>query len=223
MSQKLTSQKIEHSRTIGFLFLIAFITYGIGRGSIESQSLSEQIVGILLILINFITVFTIGLLLAHTIHSYNETVGNIYILSRIIEAILLSTIILTLPFLQPIASFIGINNDNGYNLAMVTLGLGSIPACHSMYVHNLLPSWLSLSGLLSYTILTISYIDEVFQLNILNGLFNFPMNNMDSSNSSEGVVIYALLLSGVWEVVFSLYLINFKSSSGITGEVEIVN
>ena len=207
MSKPITSQKIEHSRTIGYLFLVAFLTYGIGRGSIESQALSEQIVGVLLISFHFIIVFTIGLLLNHTIYSYDQIIGNIYLFSRIFESMLLSTIILTLPLFQPFASFIGITNDNGYNLAMLILGLGSIPLCFCMYKHNIIPPWLSISGIISYTAISIGFFNETFKINKFN----------------DDIYSLILLVGGIWEVVFALYLIIFRSSSGITGQVEIVN
>lgn len=52
---------IYKDRIIGFLFLGAFLCYGIGRNLFESQNNSEQLIGGVLIILNSFFVISIGI------------------------------------------------------------------------------------------------------------------------------------------------------------------
>ena len=92
----MNTSRIYKERIIGLLFLGAFLCYGIGRNLFESQNNSEQLTGSFLIIINSIFVIYIGIFLRKTIKSYHFLVANIYLFTRIIEAIALSSILVNL-------------------------------------------------------------------------------------------------------------------------------
>lgn len=174
------------SRVIGVLFLLAFLFYGIGRSLFESELEAQKHIGAVLIVINSVAVFFIGFFLRKTIIKFNVLIGNCYFLSRIIEALALSSILLNL------IPAISISLDYGYFIAMLFLGIGSIPMCYICYKHNLLPKWLALWGLIGYTVMAFGFLMELF---------------------GREWSMYLLILAGFWEVTFAIWLIIRKEQN----------
>lgn len=180
MEQNITSEKIHKARIIGTFFLLAFLAYGLGRNFFESEILIEKYIGTVLIIINSILVLFIGVFLSRTLKQYNILVGNIYLLTRIFEAVALSSIVLNL---IPTTS---ISLDYGYFLGMLALGIGSIPMCFTLYTHKIAPNWLSIWGMVGYTLLAFGFLMELF---------------------GKEWSMYLLALGGLWEVIFAIWLI----------------
>ncbi|UAM97966.1 DUF4386 domain-containing protein [Polaribacter litorisediminis] len=176
------------SKFIGVLFLLAFLFYGIGRSLFESELDTYKYFGALLMVINSVAVLLIGFFLRKTIIKFNLLIGNTYFLSRVIEAFALSSILLNL------IPEISISLDFGYFIAMLFLGIGSIPMCYICYKHNLLPKWMALWGLIGYTLMGFGFIVELF--------------GKESS-------MYLLILAGFWEVAFAIWLIISKQQNKI--------
>ena len=172
--------RIYKDRIIGLLFLGAFLCYGIGRNLFESQNNSEQIIGSFLIILNSIFVVYIGIFLRETIKSYHSTTANIYLLTRVIEALALSSIIMNL------IPTINISYDLGYHIAMLSLGIGSIPMCYVLYKNNIVANWLAIWGLIGYSLLSLGFLMEFF-------------GNKWS--------MYLLIIGGLWEITFAIRLI----------------
>jgi len=125
-------------------------------------------------------VLFIGAWLRKTLLQYNELVGNIYFLIRVFEAIALGSITLNL------IPTINVSNDLGYYLAMVVLGLGSIPMCMLLYKHEIAPKWLAMWGAAGYAIFA----------------FGFFMELLGKNWS-----MYLLGLGALWEITFAIWLI----------------
>ena len=123
MEQVNSYVKIQKARIIGSFFLLAFLLYGIGRNIFESEILAEKYTGALLIIANSIIVLLIGIFLRKTIQKHNVLIGNIYLFSRVFEAIALASIVLN------IIPSVNVALDYGYFLGMIVLGIGSIPMC----------------------------------------------------------------------------------------------
>src|SRR5690606_22971522 len=125
MDRNITNNKTEiyQARIIGSLFLLAFLAYGFGRHFFESQIIFEKYLGSALITANSIVVLFIGILFRRTLKEYNVLVANMYLFTRIFDAVALASIVLNL------IPNINVSADNGYFLAMLILGLGSIPMC----------------------------------------------------------------------------------------------
>ncbi len=174
-----THIKIYKARTIGLFFLLAFFAYGFGRSLFESESHSEKYLGALLIITNSIMVLFIGILLRRTLQQYHGWVANIYLITRVVESIALGSIVLNL------IRAVHISEDYGYFLAMLVLGLGSMPMCYALYKHSISPSWLALWGILGYAIFSFGFLMEFF---------------------GRAWSMYLLIPGGLWEITFAIWL-----------------
>ncbi|HHT22260.1 MAG TPA: DUF4386 domain-containing protein [Bacteroidales bacterium] len=188
MKDKSNAITIFNARTIGVFFLLAFLAYGIGSQLFESTNNPEKYLGALLIIANSVMVLFIGILLRKTLKLYNPTVGNIYLFTRIFEVLALSAVLL-----KGIVS-----NDLGYFLAMLVLGIGSIPMCLTLLKHKITPSWLAIWGAIGYAVFAFGFLMEFF---------------------GKAWSMYLLGLGGLWEVVFAVWLIvrgskKVKTKSG---------
>lgn len=178
--------KINHSQLIGSLFLLAFVAYGFGKCFFENESCTPKLIGSFLITVNSIIVFTIGFLLKKTLNKYSSFVANTYLITRILEGIFLSSVLLTL--LPSFSNF----QDFGYFLAMLILGLGSVPMCYIFYKNRVLPRWLSVWGMIGYLLFA----------------FGFFMELVGQEWS-----MYFLVIAGFWEITFGIWLIVKKTNS----------
>jgi hypothetical protein len=182
MKDKSNSHGILQARTIGSFFLLAFVAYGFGRHLFESTVNAEKYLGALLIIVNSILVLFIGILFRKTLTRYNVLVGDIYLYIRIFEAVALASIVLKL-FLH-----INILKDLEYLLAMLILGLGSIPMCLLLYKHKISPPWLAIWGAAGYTLFSFGFLMELF---------------------GKAWSMYFLGFAGLWEIFFGIWLIIF--------------
>jgi len=182
MDKNITNNKTEiyQARVIASFFLLAFLAYGFGRHFFESQIISEKYLGSTLIITNSIMVIFIGILFRKTLKEYNVLVANIYLFTRIFEAVALASIVLSL-----IPNF-NISEDNGYFLAMLILGLGSIPMCWTLYKQAITPPWLAIWGLIGYAVFAFGFLVEFF---------------------GKEWSMYLLALGGLWEIIFAIWLI----------------
>ena len=177
----MNTTRIYKDRIIGLLFLGAFLCYGIGRNLFESQNNSEQIIGGVLIILNSIIVIYIGILLRETIKAFDSHIANTYLFTRIIEALALSSILLIL------VPTINMSYDLGYHIAMLALGIGSIPMCYVLYQNNLVANWLAIWGIIGYSLLSLGFLMELFG-------YEWSM--------------YMLVIGGIWEITFAIRLIT---------------
>ena len=189
MKDKSNSSGIFKARTIGSFFLLAFLAYGFGRYLFESTNNTEKYLGALLIIANLVIVLFIGILFRRTLNRYNSLVGNIYLYTRVFEALALASLVLTL-FLKG-----NISDDLGYFLAMLVLGLGSIPMCLTLHKHKIAPSWLAIWGVVGYAIFSFGFLMELF---------------------GKEWSMYLLGLGGLWEITFAIWLIIYGGQSAKT-------
>ncbi|MBX2962739.1 MAG: DUF4386 domain-containing protein [Cyclobacteriaceae bacterium] len=175
------SSQIFKARTIGSFFLLAFLAYGFGRHLFDSEVNSENYIGALLIIINSIMVLFIGILFRQTLQKYNALVGNIYLFTRVFESIALASIVLN------VMPTVRVSEDYGYFLAMLILGLGSIPMCFTLYKHKISPSWLAIWGITGYGIFSFGFLMELFE---------------------REWSMYLLILAALWEITFAIWLIT---------------
>ena len=185
---------ISHARVIGAFFLLAFIAYGLGSQLFDSTNNPEKQVGALLIIANSIMVLFIGILLRKTLIRYNYLVGDIYLLTRLFEAIALSSSIVVTTFLK-----VNLSDDFGYYLAMLVLGIGSIPMCLTLYKHKISPPWLAIWGAIGYAVFSFGFLMELF---------------------GKAWSMYLLVPGGLWEVIFAIWLMvrgsrNVKRKQGV--------
>lgn len=160
--------------TIGILFLVAMGSYMIGSelviSSLNNMSNFVDInknllqIGIVLEFINSAAVVAIAALLHPILKTYDETASVIYVASRAIEAVLLlicsaCALLLTLASPQAVQS-IGTQllamRELLFQIAMITLGAGSIFMCRVFFNARLIPRHLAAIGIIGYIALTFS-------------------------------------------------------------------
>lgn len=197
-------------RISGAFFLIPLLAYGIGSHlisthtdhpdpSVIASSRPQLVAGALLILLNSVAVTTVAILLYPVLSRFRKRTGLWYLSARITEAILLLVglifllLLFTLSVEQNKTSLadptcVGMlhqlaveGNYWAYQLAMIVLGLGSIPFCHLLFKERLVPVPLSLLGLLGYILLAFGACLELFGygagifLSIPGGLFELAL------------------------------------------------
>ncbi len=185
--------------TIGLLFLMATASYMIGSGLIESElqgtnailDTNKVRIGVFLEFINSAAVVGIAALIFPILKKYSEGLTLIYFSSRIIESILLlisaigPIILITLNEgkLQQFQSLISLFAHYSFQIAMVSLSIGSIFLCYILFKDKLLPRVLAVLGLIGYLFLLVSGVlaimdyEDIFNLYIPGALFEiiFPI------------------------------------------------
>ncbi len=212
------------ARIVGVLFLTATVTYILGSGLIESilnapdylmnvfQNESRVVIGVLLEFIDAAAVVVIGVLLFPVLKKHNEAIAIGYVGARIIECILLIVAGVSLLLLIPLsqgyvqagasnAAYFQISGtlfmaESGlaFQVAMIALGLGSLPFCYLLYRSKLVPRAISVLGLIGYAALIASGSSEIFGYSI-------------------GMVLF--LPGALFEIAFPIWLIvkGFNSSA----------
>ena len=162
-------------RIVGSLFLAAFVCYGVGNALIDRP------VGVALILLNSVVVAAIGALVFGVLRRRHRRTAAIYLLVRSLEAVLLAMGVL-------LVVSMGSPQGTGfaYQLAMIILGLGSVPFCWVLLRDRFVPGWLAVWGIIGYVVLAAGAVLELLGLAV--GLvFSIP--------------------GGIFEVILGLILI----------------
>lgn len=192
----------------GLLFLAAFLAYGMGTtvaagfvsglaSSVDPALLlanygNTLISGVLLMFVNSVIVISIGILLFPSLSRASRTVSWIYLLTRILEALLLGLgafaflTVLTQHTPHAIAAAQS-GNFFAYQTGMIVLGLGSLFLCGLLYRHRMVPRLLAAWGFAGYALLLVGALLE------LRGIH-------------YGIVL--AIPGGIFELVFGVWLIS---------------
>lgn len=155
-------------RVIGALFLSAFALYGSGAALAGSASTARA--GVVLMVANCVAVATIGVLGLRVIGA----AGVPYLVGRAGEAALLAVGAAFVPVGAPFADDVV---HHTYQLAMISLGVGSLPFCLVLRRDGWVPSWLAVWGLVGYAVLALGAVAELLghavgiALSVPGGLF----------------------------------------------------
>lgn len=202
---------------IGILFFIATFSYAIGSSLIETNLNAEDvlsvfypnkgkiILGVILELINAISVVVIAILIFKLLKEKNKKIVKIYLITRLLESLFLVFSIFSVLFLINLSKHYNnfatsFNLDTMQNLtnlsinlyssffeiAMIVLGIGSIIFCYYLFKEKLIPQSISIIGILGYIGL------------ILWGILSFT--NLSSS-------LYFFIPGAIFEIIFPLWLI----------------
>ncbi|HEV2415508.1 MAG TPA: DUF4386 domain-containing protein [Candidatus Dormibacteraeota bacterium] len=178
------------SRAIGALFLLGFLTYGIGSGIATSQVSSSSflsaiaasqtllIVGAFLMFLNTGLDVSKAVLLFPILERHSKRTALAYLSAMIIEVVLLSVGALSLLLIAPLAKHAGEagaqtlgtvlvqSNATAYQMGEMALGVGATFLCLLLFRSRLIPRWLAVSGLIGYPILAAGTIAEIFGIHI---------------------------------------------------------
>ncbi len=180
------------ARLIGASFLVSTATYMLGSGLVASALAATEggqfvtnsgrlVSGVLLQLVNSAAVVAIGVLFSSLLRRWSEPVALGYLSARVIESVLLA--LGGLATLTVLAAGQGSAAGSvlvlvavsklAYQVAMIALGLGSLPFCALLYRTQLIPRWLSVLGLVGYASLLAGSVLELYGLD-LRLLHNLP-------------------------------------------------
>lgn len=171
-------------RCAGALFLLAFVVYGIG------SALAGQFAGTALVVLNSVLVAAIGVLAFRALRRPHPKAAWTYLVARGAEAFLLTAGIVLLDSVGAGAA------DIAYQLAMLSLGLGSLPFCLALHRQRWLPSWLAIWGFTGYALLATGAAAEL-------------------TGARVGLVL--AIPGGLFEIVFGLLLLarGFAPSTAV--------
>lgn len=183
------------ARITGALFLLPLLAYGTGGYLIASlisryedlasiaAARQQLMTGALLLLLNSITVVVIAIRLYPVLKAQNQQIGLYYLCARIMEALILILGLMSLLQLFTVGDGAGKTNladpystdllyrmamqshDDAYQLAMIVLGIGSMPFCYLLLRSGLIPTPLAWMGLLGYALLALGSCFELFGYN----------------------------------------------------------
>jgi hypothetical protein len=171
---------------IGIMFLLAMASYMPGSALVSSSfanaaHTSQLTLGVFLEFINSAVVVCIAVLLFPILKKYSERAALGYFSSRLIEAILLliASACALLPLINPEMSTAASDTFMGFRiilfqLAMISLGAGSVLFCLVLYKNRLVPRLLSGLGIVGYIALFISGWVEIFNPSPLGAILFVP-------------------------------------------------
>jgi Domain of unknown function (DUF4386) len=184
------------ARIVGSLILIATVTYLLGDALLQSilnapdylrqvyPNSTQVVIGVLLEFIDAAAVAAVGIMLFPILRKHNEAIALGYAGTRIIECLLLivagisSLALITLSqeyvqagapdasYFQELGTLLVAQSGLAFQIAMIALGLGSIPFCYLLYRSRLIPRSIAVLGLIGYAALFIGSSLELFGLNL---------------------------------------------------------
>jgi len=181
------------ARGVGALFLIATVAYMLGSGLLQSvldgpdallhayPQRAQVVLGVLLEYLDAAAVAAIGMLLFPILRRHSESIALGYAATRIIECVLLivagigSLSLITLSqgygqagaaSVQAVAAVVTAQSGLAFQVAMIVLGLGSLPFCYLLYRARLIPRALAALGFVGYAALFAGGLAELAGLNL---------------------------------------------------------
>jgi hypothetical protein len=182
--------RMTYSRLIGALFLLGFLSYGIGSGLATSlvgssnflstigASQTLLITGAFLIFLNTGVDVGKGVLFFPILEKHSQRTALAYLATMIVEVVLLAVGALALLLIVPLAKHAGEpgaqtlgsilvqTNFTAYQMGEMVLGVGATLLCVLLFRTQLIPRWLAISGLIGYPILAVGTIAEIFGIHI---------------------------------------------------------
>ena len=186
----LGGSRMTYSRLIGALFLLGFLSYGIGSGLATSlvgssnflstigASQTLLVTGALLIFLNTGVDVGKGVLFFPILEKHSQRTALAYLATMIVEVVLLAVGALALLLIVPLAKHAGEpgaqtlgsilvqTNFTAYQMGEMVLGVGATLLCVLLFRTQLIPRWLAISGLVGYPILAAGTIAEIFGIHI---------------------------------------------------------
>ena len=179
---------------IGVLMLMAFVLYGVGQAMVVARPQA----GLLMIVLNSMVVTSLGYLFVILLGDSGRVVSSLYLGTRILEAAFLAFggFMLYSAAVIPdgaLVTAVPIINDGAYQMAMFSLGIGSVLLFWSMTGKKQLPMWLGIWGITGYALLSTGSV---------LGLWGSSMS------------MYVAIPGGLFEVTFAFWMIFKGVDSG---------
>ena len=182
------------SRVIGALFLLGFLSYGVGTSLVTSitgnsdflstLSASQKtliLLGAFLMLLNTVVDVGKGVLFFPILEKHSKRTALGYLATMIVEVVLLDVGVIALLMIVPLAQHAGDagaktlgsvlvqTNAIAYQMGEASLAFGALFLCTLLFRTRLIPRWLAVAGLIGYAALMAGAIAEIF--GVLIGLY----------------------------------------------------
>ena len=184
------------ARIVGSLMLTATVTYMLGSGLLASilnapeyllhvyPTSARLVLGVLLQFVDAAAVAAIGIILFPILRKHSQSIALGYAGTRIIECLLLlvagisSLLLIALSqayvqagapdasYFQSLGTVLVAHSELTFQVAMIALGLGSMPFCYLLYRSRLIPRAMSVLGFIGYAALFLGGLLELFGLNL---------------------------------------------------------
>jgi hypothetical protein len=181
---------------VGALILLGYLAYGPATAVIESMleapdslsalaaSTTQLGIGAILMLINSAAVVAIGVLMYRVARPYGEGIALGYLGTRIFESIVMSIgivfVLVQIPlareaagagaadiaFLQTLSTVSSQGNFFAYQVAMIGLGVGSVPFWYLVYRSRLVPRPLAALGIVGYAVFASGAVLEILGVEV---------------------------------------------------------
>jgi hypothetical protein len=153
-------------RVVGSLFWLAMLAYLSGTTLVGAAAGRPILTaaGALLMLLNSVVVAGIGILVRPVLRRHDETSAIAYLVSRMVEAVLLAVGVVFVLRLMPVAG------EYAYQVAMIALGLGGVVFCRVLLRARLVPRFVAIWGLVGYALLGLGATLEVLGVGVGVGL-----------------------------------------------------
>jgi hypothetical protein len=188
----LMGSRSTYSRLIGALFLLGFVSYGVGFGLVTSVTGAPDflatiaahqtilVLGAFLMLLNSVVDVGKGVLFFPILENHGKRTALAYLAAMLVEVVLLAVGVLALLMIVPIAhqgvdagqagvgwakalgSLALQSNTMAYQIAEMALGLGGVFLCALLFRTRLIPRFLAMWGVIGYVILVAGTIAEIF-------------------------------------------------------------
>jgi hypothetical protein len=161
-------------RSVGALFLLAFVAYGVGNALVGSGTTE---VGALLMLVNSAVVVGIGVLAFPVLRPHGELTAHAYLAGRAVEAALLAVGVVFLLLPEPVPA----GNHYSYQVAMMSVATAGVLFCRVLLRARLVPRWLAAWGGVGYAVFLLGAVLEVLghgvgvALSVPGGLFEIAL------------------------------------------------
>jgi Domain of unknown function (DUF4386) len=164
-------------RVVGSLFWAAMLAY-LGGTVLVTAAAGRPVLtaaGTMLMLLNSAVVAAIGIVVRPVLRRHDETSALAYLVSRVVEAVLLAVGVVFVLRLMPVAA------EYAYQIAMIVVGLGGVVFTRVLLRARLVPRFVAVWGLVGYALLGLGAALEVLGfgvgllLSVPGGLFELAL------------------------------------------------
>ena len=188
--------RMAYSRSIGALFLVGFLFYGVGAALVTSvtgapdflSTISAHqttlVIGAFLMLLNTVVDVGKGVLFFPILENHGKRSALAYLAFIIVQVVMLDVGVLALLLIVPLGqqavisgqasaawaqglgSLLNQWNTMAYSIGEATLGVGGLFLCSLLFRARLIPRVLAVGGLIGYVSLMVGMIAEMFGIHI---------------------------------------------------------
>ena len=188
--------RMAYSRVIGALFVLGFLTYGVGSALVASVTGAPDYVstisthqttltlGAFLLVLNSLVDIGKGVLFFPILVKHGQRTALTYLAAMIVEVVLLTVgalaLLLIVPlgreavdsgqsnaaWAQALGSLLAQTNTMAYQIGETSLGLGGLFLCSLLFRVRLIPRFLAVAGFVGYASLVTGTTAEIFGIHI---------------------------------------------------------